>query len=172
MNKYTYYIVDSEGYVLLTVVSQNTNRSFDVEAKVSATTTKVPRYRWQDFGRVGGHDNHGCSLAARSKGKGKLTAGAGPTQQAGTAQQLESGQHDAIARPMVFFMHSAPYLKSISLLCEATGPLNPPVVYGVGDPFHDEGLELLCNCPSADTTALLCLESGFCDRDSGSFGDL
>jgi|TARA_R110000823_G_scaffold114200_1_gene236349 hypothetical protein len=35
MNKYTYYIVDSEGYVLLTVVSQNTNRSFDVEAKVS-----------------------------------------------------------------------------------------------------------------------------------------
>jgi len=35
MTKYTYYIVDSEGYVLLTVVSQNTNRSFDVEAKVS-----------------------------------------------------------------------------------------------------------------------------------------
>ena len=88
------------------------------------------------------------------------------------AQQLESGQHDAIARPMILFMHSAPYLKSIPLLCEATGPLNPPVVYGVGDPFHDEGLELLCNCPSADTTALLRLESGFCDRGSGSFGDL
>jgi len=35
MNKYTYYIVDAEGYVLLTIVSQNTNRSFDDEAAVS-----------------------------------------------------------------------------------------------------------------------------------------
>ena len=35
MNKYTYYIVDVEGYVLLTVVSQNTNRSFDDEAELS-----------------------------------------------------------------------------------------------------------------------------------------
>ncbi|MDA9550242.1 hypothetical protein N9Q02_01030 [bacterium] len=37
MNKYTYYIVDVEGYVLLTVVSQNTNRSFDDEAEFSVT---------------------------------------------------------------------------------------------------------------------------------------
>ena len=35
MNSYTYYIVDSEGYVLLTVISQNTNRSFDAEAEFS-----------------------------------------------------------------------------------------------------------------------------------------
>ncbi len=33
MNKYTYYIVDSEGYVLLTIVSQNTNRSVDAEVE-------------------------------------------------------------------------------------------------------------------------------------------
>ena len=37
MNKYTYYIVDVEGYVLLTIVSQNTNRSFDDEAEFSVT---------------------------------------------------------------------------------------------------------------------------------------
>ena len=37
MNKYTYYIVDSEGYILLTIVSQNTNRSFDDEAKFSVS---------------------------------------------------------------------------------------------------------------------------------------
>ena len=35
MSKYTYYIVDSEGYILLTIVSQNTNRSFDDEADLS-----------------------------------------------------------------------------------------------------------------------------------------
>ena len=37
MTKYTYYIVDSEGYVLLTVVSQNTNRSIDAEAEFSVS---------------------------------------------------------------------------------------------------------------------------------------
>jgi len=37
MTKYTYYIVDAEGYVLLTVVSQNTNRSFDDEAALSVS---------------------------------------------------------------------------------------------------------------------------------------
>ena len=37
MNKYTYYIVDSEGYILLTIVSQNTNRSFDDEADISVS---------------------------------------------------------------------------------------------------------------------------------------
>ena len=37
MSKYTYYIVDSEGYILLTIVSQNTNRSFDDEAKFSVS---------------------------------------------------------------------------------------------------------------------------------------
>ena len=35
MSKYTYYILDSEGYILLTIVSQNTNRSFDDEADLS-----------------------------------------------------------------------------------------------------------------------------------------
>lgn len=35
MTKYTYYIVDAEGYVLLTVVSQNTNRSMRAEAELS-----------------------------------------------------------------------------------------------------------------------------------------
>ena len=35
MTKYTYYILDSEGYILLTIVSQNTNRSFDDEADLS-----------------------------------------------------------------------------------------------------------------------------------------
>ena len=34
MRKYTYYIVDSEGFILLTIVSQNTNRSFDDEADI------------------------------------------------------------------------------------------------------------------------------------------
>jgi len=37
MTKYTYYIVDAEGYVLLTVVSQNTNRSYNDEAKFSVS---------------------------------------------------------------------------------------------------------------------------------------
>ena len=37
MNKYTYYILDSEGYILLTIVSQNTNRSFDDEADISVS---------------------------------------------------------------------------------------------------------------------------------------
>ena len=35
MNKYTYYIVDADGYILLTVISQFTNRSIDDEAKFS-----------------------------------------------------------------------------------------------------------------------------------------
>ena len=35
MKQYTYYIVDSEGYILLTVVSQPTNRGVDSEAKLS-----------------------------------------------------------------------------------------------------------------------------------------
>ena len=35
MKKHTYHILDGEGYVLLTIVSQNTNRSFDDEAAVS-----------------------------------------------------------------------------------------------------------------------------------------
>ena len=33
MHQHTYYILDSEGYRLLTVVSQNTSRSFDDEAE-------------------------------------------------------------------------------------------------------------------------------------------
>ena len=35
MNKHTYYIVDADGYILLTVESQNTARDFDAEAKIS-----------------------------------------------------------------------------------------------------------------------------------------
>jgi hypothetical protein len=35
MNQYTYYIVDSEGYILLTVISQPTNLRSEDEAKVS-----------------------------------------------------------------------------------------------------------------------------------------
>ncbi len=35
MNKHTYYIVDADGYILLTVESQNTARDFDTEAKIS-----------------------------------------------------------------------------------------------------------------------------------------
>ena len=37
MTKHTYYIVDAEGYVLLTVVSQNTNRSYNDEAELSVS---------------------------------------------------------------------------------------------------------------------------------------
>lgn len=37
MNRYTYYIVDADGYTLLTVVSQNTNRSVDEEVEFSVT---------------------------------------------------------------------------------------------------------------------------------------
>ena len=37
MRKYTYHIVDSEGCILLTIVSQNTNRSFDDEAALSVS---------------------------------------------------------------------------------------------------------------------------------------
>lgn len=37
MNKYTYYIVDCEGYVLLTVSSQFTNRSCKEEAEFSVS---------------------------------------------------------------------------------------------------------------------------------------
>ena len=35
MNKHKYYILDSDGYILLTVISQFTNRSIDDEAKFS-----------------------------------------------------------------------------------------------------------------------------------------
>lgn len=35
MNKHTYYIVDADGYILLTVESQYTARDFDTEAKIS-----------------------------------------------------------------------------------------------------------------------------------------
>jgi hypothetical protein len=37
MNQHKYFIVDSEGYILLTIVSQNTNRSFDDEALSSVS---------------------------------------------------------------------------------------------------------------------------------------
>ena len=37
MNRYTYYIVDADGYILLTVVSQNTNRSVDEEVEFSVS---------------------------------------------------------------------------------------------------------------------------------------
>ena len=35
MEKYTYYILDADGYILLTVISQYTNRDSDAEAKLS-----------------------------------------------------------------------------------------------------------------------------------------
>ena len=35
MNKHKYYILDADGYILLTVISQNTNRNADNEAKLS-----------------------------------------------------------------------------------------------------------------------------------------
>jgi len=35
MNKHKYYILDDEGYILLTVISQNTNRNAANEAKLS-----------------------------------------------------------------------------------------------------------------------------------------
>jgi hypothetical protein len=35
MTKHTYYIVDADGYILLTVESQFTTRDFDTEAKIS-----------------------------------------------------------------------------------------------------------------------------------------
>ena len=35
MTKHTYYIVDADGYILLTVESQYTTRDFDTEAKIS-----------------------------------------------------------------------------------------------------------------------------------------
>ena len=34
MSQYTYYILDGQGYILLTIISQNTNRSFDDEAEL------------------------------------------------------------------------------------------------------------------------------------------
>jgi hypothetical protein len=37
MNRYTYYIVDADGYILLTVVSQNTKRSIDEEAEFAVS---------------------------------------------------------------------------------------------------------------------------------------
>ena len=38
MKQHKYYIVEPDGiFILLTIVSQNTNRSFDDEAKVSIT---------------------------------------------------------------------------------------------------------------------------------------
>ena len=38
MQQHTYHILDGEGYVLLTIVSQNTNRSFDDEAEFSVSS--------------------------------------------------------------------------------------------------------------------------------------
>ena len=35
MKKHKYYILDADGYILLTVISQNTNRNADNEAKLS-----------------------------------------------------------------------------------------------------------------------------------------
>ena len=35
MKQHTYYILDADGYILLTVISQNTNRNADNEAKLS-----------------------------------------------------------------------------------------------------------------------------------------
>ncbi len=35
MNKHKYYILDADGYILLTVISQPTNRNADNEAKLS-----------------------------------------------------------------------------------------------------------------------------------------
>ena len=35
MNQYKYYILDGQGYILLTIISQNTNRSVDDEAEFS-----------------------------------------------------------------------------------------------------------------------------------------
>ena len=37
MHQHGYYIVDSAGYILLTIISQNTNRSFDDEAALSVS---------------------------------------------------------------------------------------------------------------------------------------
>ena len=37
MHQHAYYIVDAEGYILLTIISQNTNRSFDDEAALSVS---------------------------------------------------------------------------------------------------------------------------------------
>ena len=34
MSQYTYYILDGQGYILLTIISQNTNRSIDDEAEL------------------------------------------------------------------------------------------------------------------------------------------
>ena len=34
MNQYKYYILDGQGYILLTIISQNTNRSIDDEAEL------------------------------------------------------------------------------------------------------------------------------------------
>jgi type 1 glutamine amidotransferase len=52
MNKYTYNIVDSEGYVLLTVTSQFTNRSIDDEAKVSVSPLLPVIAKQYGLGRV------------------------------------------------------------------------------------------------------------------------
>ena len=35
MNRHKYYILDTDGYILLTVISQPTNRNADNEAKLS-----------------------------------------------------------------------------------------------------------------------------------------
>ena len=35
MNRHKYYILDTDGYILLTVISQPTNRNADTEAKLS-----------------------------------------------------------------------------------------------------------------------------------------
>ena len=35
MKQHKYFIVDFQGYILLTIISQNTNRNFDDEAEFS-----------------------------------------------------------------------------------------------------------------------------------------
>ena len=35
MTKHKYFIVDNDGYILLTIESQNTTRDFDAEAKIA-----------------------------------------------------------------------------------------------------------------------------------------
>jgi hypothetical protein len=52
MNKYTYNILDSEGYILLTVTSQFTNRSIDAEAKVSISPLLPVIAKQYGLGRV------------------------------------------------------------------------------------------------------------------------
>ena len=59
MNQYTYYILDGQGYILLTIISQKTNRSVDDEAEFSvrpllpvvAKQYGLDNVFWSDTGR-------------------------------------------------------------------------------------------------------------------------